>query len=596
MPVRAGEQFGLAGFGLMFGTSYSGLFGTSEFLVQLGDDPWLPVFFVFQAVFCGTAATIDSGAVAERTRFGVYLVVSTITSALVYPIFGHWAWGSFYLGETQGWLEAMGFIDFAGSTVVHSIGGWVALAGLIIIGPRRDKFTADGKPRRIQPHSLPMVYLGAFILFFGWFGFNCGSTLAATTDIAGIALNTMLSACFGAIAAAALSWMGPTKRPEPDMIVNGLLGGLVAVTAGCASVNTGGAAMIGLVAGALIYFAMWFIEHQLKLDDVVGAVAVHGVCGAWGTLAVALFIRPENLAEGVTWLSLLGVQAIGVAAAFAWAFGCSMTTLLVVRCFVPLRVTEADEQIGLNVAEHGATSGVLELANAMQQATENSDYSDSVKVSAEFGTEVGDLGNCFNKMVDAVQSDRQRLEQARIEQDRQSETLARNVDRLESAEARINQDKELLQIEASRAADEASRLAAEGDSAVQKSIESMELIGKSAESINKVLGVVSGISEQTNLLSLNASIEAARAGDHGRGFAVVAQEVRDLAAETRVAASEISELMDETEQRIQDGTSHGQQTADVLSRIIESSHTNASNVARIADSNEDASQLESTFS
>ena len=199
-------------------------------------------------------------------------------------------------------------------------------------------------------------------------------------------------------------------------------------------------------------------------------------------------------------------------------------------------------------------------------------------------------------MVDADQSDRQRLEQARIEQDRQSETLARNVDRLESAEARINQDKELLQIEASRAADEASRLAAEGDSAVQKSIESMELIGKSAESINKVLGVVSGISEQTNLLSLNASIEAARAGDHGRGFAVVAQEVRDLAAETRVAASEISELMDETEQRIQDGTSHGQQTADVLSRIIESSHTNASNVARIADSNEDASQLESTFS
>ncbi|MCH8290104.1 ammonium transporter, partial [Candidatus Poribacteria bacterium] len=171
--------FWMVGFGLMFGISQSGLFGTSEFLINIGENPWRAIFFVFQGVFCGTAATIDSGAIAERTRFGTYLFVSFITSCLIYPIFGHWVWGSFLNGETPGWLEARGFIDFAGSTVVHSVGGWVALAGVIVIGPRLGKFAEDGTPRKIPAHNLPLVYLGTFILFFGWFGFNCGSTLAA---------------------------------------------------------------------------------------------------------------------------------------------------------------------------------------------------------------------------------------------------------------------------------------------------------------------------------------------------------------------------------------------------------------------------------
>jgi len=550
--------------------------------VELGDDPWLPVFFVFQAVFCGTAATIDSGAVAERTRFGVYLVISTIASGLIYPIYGHWAWGSFYNGETQGWLEAMGFIDFAGSTVVHSIGGWIALAGLIVIGPRRDKFDQNGNPRKIQPHSLLMVYLGTFILFFGWFGFNCGSTLAATTDIAGIALNTMLSACVGAIASAAMSWMGPTRRPEPDMIANGLLGGLVGITAGCASVDTGGAAVIGLVSGCLVHWAMWFLEHKLRLDDVVGAVAVHGVCGAWGTLALAFFLRPELAAEGLTWIDQLGVQAIGVGAGFVWAFGCAFITLQVTSQFTELRVSAEDEKIGLNVAEHGATSSVLELAQAMQKATETSQYTDDIKVNAEFGTEVGDLGSCFNKMVDSIQEDRRVIEEASVQQREQSEKLAENIGRLTETEAKIQNDKEMLRQEAARAAAEASELAAEGDMAVRQSIQSMELISDSAESISKMLNVVSDISDQTNLLSLNASIEAARAGENGKGFAVVAQEVRDLAAETRQSADAIATLINETDDRIKSGAAHGRKTADVFNRIIQASQTNVENISRIA--------------
>lgn len=216
--------FWAIGFGLMFGLSNNGLFGTSEFFMGVWDDPWMVAFFVFQAVFCGTAATIDSGAIAERTKFVTYLFSSFIVSSMIYPIFGHWCWGSLLNGETQDWLEARGFVDFAGSTVVHSVGGWVALVAAIVIGSRLGKY---GKARKIHPHNLVLAYLGTFILFFGWFGFNCGSTLEAGTDIAPIAGNTIIAAAFGGFAATALSWMlSADKRPEAEMIANGVLGGL----------------------------------------------------------------------------------------------------------------------------------------------------------------------------------------------------------------------------------------------------------------------------------------------------------------------------------------------------------------------------------
>ena len=203
--------FWLLGFGLMFGESKAGLIGTSHFLISL-QDPWMSGFFVFQSVFVGTAATIDSGAVAGRTRFLSYLILSTLISCVVYPIFGHWAWGGLLHSGQSGWLEAMGFIDFAGSTVVHSTGGWVALAGIIVVGPRLHKFDRNGKPAGIHPHNLTLTYLGTFIFFFGWFGFNCGSTLEASSDVAGIALNTMLSASFGCISASGNGGGGPFHK------------------------------------------------------------------------------------------------------------------------------------------------------------------------------------------------------------------------------------------------------------------------------------------------------------------------------------------------------------------------------------------------
>ena len=300
------------GFGLMFGTSYGGLIGTSHFVLNVETDSWLAAFFIFQAVFCGTAATIDSGAVAERARFGTYLIISLLTSAFIYPISGHWVWGSLYNGETQGWLEAMGFIDFAGSTVVHSVGGWVGLAGVVMIGPRIGKFE-NGNGRKIHAHNLPLVYLGTFILIFGWFGFNCGSTFSAGPEIAVIAWHTLIAACAGGVTCSAVSWIND-GHPVPEMVANGVLGGLVAITAGCACVSTAGAFSIGALAGVVVYFAARFIENTLKLDDVVGAVSVHAVCGAVGTICLAFFITPENIPEGSTWLTILGVQTLGVVA------------------------------------------------------------------------------------------------------------------------------------------------------------------------------------------------------------------------------------------------------------------------------------------
>ena len=430
------------GFALMFGDSQGGIIGMTRFFPTIENDYWLAAFFLFQAVFCGTAATIDSGAVAERTRFGAYLIVSLITSALIYPIFGHWAWGSLFNGESQGWLESLGFIDFAGSSVVHSVGGWVALAGIIVIGPRIGKFQ-DGVPRKIQPHSLPLVYLGTFILFFGWFGFNCGSTLEATPEIAVIAWHTMIAACVAGIVSSMLSWTYD-GRPEPEMVTNGVLGGLVGITAGCACVSTFGAASIGMLSGASVYWATHFVERKLKLDDVVGAVAVHGVCGAVGTISLAIFIVPAQIPEGMSRLSLLGVQTLGVLACFAWAFGVSYIVLRTLDRFIPLRVSDEDENLGLNVAEHGATSAVLDLLQSMHHVTATGKYDDAAKVEPEFGTEFGDLAECFNKMVDAISGEKQALIAASDREKEQAAELQRNLERLQAAETQLQDEKRAL--------------------------------------------------------------------------------------------------------------------------------------------------------
>jgi Amt family ammonium transporter len=343
--------FYVLGFGLMFGAS-NGWFGTTHFAMS-GTDPasgdWNWTFLIFQTVFAGTAATIVSGAMAERTRFSAYLVYCVFICAIVYPVFGSWAWGS--LLDGKGWLENLGFVDFAGSTVVHSIGGWLALAGAIVVGPRSGKYGPDGKARAIPGHNIALAALGVFILWFGWFGFNPGSTTAASGDIGRIAVTTNLAAAAGAIAAMLASWTTMGK-PDASMALNGTLAGLVGITAGCATVSPMGALAIGAIAGVLVVYSVLFFDNVVKVDDPVGAVSVHGVCGAWGTLACGLFNLDGGLFYGGGFHQL-GVQAVGVGTAFLWAFGGGLALFYAIKAAIGLRVSEEGEAVGLDLEEHG---------------------------------------------------------------------------------------------------------------------------------------------------------------------------------------------------------------------------------------------------
>ncbi len=347
MDVGAGSlAFFLVGFGIMFGTSAGGWIGTDGFLLmEIGDYSveWSYTFFFFQAVFAATAATIVSGAVAERTAFNAYLIFSILITAFIYPVFGSWAWGSLFNGS--GWLEGLGFIDFAGSTVVHSVGGWAALAGAIVVGPRVGKYI-DGKPQVIKGHSLPLAALGVFILWLGWFGFNAGSTTTGDTSIALIALNTFLAAGAGATAAMVISWISGGK-PDGAVTLNGVLAGLVGITAGCANLTPGFAILAGGISGIIVHYSMILLDK--KVDDAVGAVSVHGVCGAWGTLAAGLFNTGDMFN-----MSIIGVQLIGIAAAFLWTFPVSYLVFKGIDMVLPLRVNGHLEEMGLDLHEHDA--------------------------------------------------------------------------------------------------------------------------------------------------------------------------------------------------------------------------------------------------
>lgn len=427
----------------------------------------------------------------------------------------------------------------------------MALVGVFVIGPRIGKFGPDGKVNRIPPHNMTMAYLGTFILFFGWFGFNCGSTLEATPDIAAIALNTLLAACFGSISAAALSWyFCQMKRPEGEMIANGMLGGLVGITAGCYFVNTTGAALIGLSSGVVVYFGSLFIERVLKLDDVVGAISVHGFCGAWGTLCVGFFIRPELLGE-MTRMQQIGIQALGVGAAFVWTVGVGFVLLKFIDfIFGGLRVSPEDEEMGLNVAEHGASSSLIDLANAMHRATTSGRFDESVKVEVEHGTEIGDLGRGFNQMVDAVST-------ALAETRRQVQAVSKARRDTEKARSVLEGNREAFQQRIDEIASNLGTMmhqtqeALRGISVSAGSVaESVNGLQGESDAITGMVDTIENIALTTKLLSLNALVEAAHAGEQGRTFAVVAESMTELSDRTNQATGSISQVVDNISTRL----------------------------------------------
>jgi len=336
--------FWFIGYTLMYGESISSFIGTPSLFYNVRED--MHNLF-FQTVFCATAATIVSGAVAERTKFTTYVIFSLIMTTLIYPISGHWVW------QGDGWLTKLGFIDFAGSTVVHSVGGWAALVGAILVGPRIGKYT-EGKSNAIPGHNMMFGALGVFILWLGWFGFNAGSELAisgeSSFNAAGIIITTNLAAAAGAVTALALTWIRYGK-PEVSMTLNGALAGLVGITAGCAAVSPGGAAIIGILSGLTVVFSIEFIDKTLKIDDPVGAISVHGVCGALGTLLVGVFATDGGLLYGGGF-SQLGIQAIGVVGIGVWALITSFIVLFILKKTLGLRVTKEEEIEGLDMHEH----------------------------------------------------------------------------------------------------------------------------------------------------------------------------------------------------------------------------------------------------
>ena len=392
--------FWAVGFGLMFGPSVMGLIGGGSWLPDLADlSVEEAVFFIFQAMFAATASTIVSGAVSERMSYVSYGLVTLVVVLLLYPLAGHWAWGGL-IASGEGWLAGMGFVDFAGSTVVHSVGGWVALAAVLLIGPRIGRFTDQG-PQRIPASNLPLALLGGLFFLIGWIGFNGGSELGLTERVPGIIGNTLLAAAAGAVTAYLLA-----QRIEGGYVdnllmpLNGLLAGLVAITAGAHAVSTGVAVLIGAI-GAAVMLMVDLGMIRRRLDDSVGAVAVHLAAGIWGTLAVGLFGDLDQLGTGLGRLEQIGVQVLGIVTIGATTFTLAWLILKGIDRWHPLRVSAEDETVGLNVSQHGERTDLVDLLAVMEGQASDADLSRRVPV--EPFTEVGLIARRYNEVMAALE-------------------------------------------------------------------------------------------------------------------------------------------------------------------------------------------------
>lgn len=388
--------FWLFGFGLMFGQSYAGIFGSDNFIFGEGNTANEICFFMFQMMFCSTAATLTSGATAERMTFMGYICVTVILSLVIYPITGHWSWASIYNNNDKGWLETLGFIDFAGSTVVHSVGGWIALAAVLIIGPRIGRY--DNTSKFPSGSNLPMATMGTFLIWFGWFGFNGGSALEMTDQVPKILLNTCLSAIWGGFIASSLHYFDK-RFIDVGYILNGIIAGLVGITASCHAVSPISAALIGMISGAVVYYGTAWLAYK-QIDDALSVIPAHLMTGIWGTIAVALFTDPSITGTHLKVHEQLGVQLIGIITTGAYSFGVSYLLLKGVNLFIPLRVSTEDEKHGLNITEHRASTELIDLLGDMEEQQNQGNF--TTRVKEEPFTEVGQIAKKYNQVITLI--------------------------------------------------------------------------------------------------------------------------------------------------------------------------------------------------
>lgn len=394
--------FASVGFMFAFGASNGFWVGLDQNLFLLGNlDTWGYAFFAFQVMFCGTAATIISGAVAERMKLAAYVWCSLFTAAIIYPVFTHWAWGNALVENSTAFLAQNGFVDFAGSTVVHGTGGWIALAACLLIGPRQGRYDHNGLPMRIQGHSSVLATAGALLLFVGWIGFNGGSTLKASADVAPIIVNTVLAAAMGAAAGYFLGW-SQDRVILPEKSLSGLLGGLVAITAGCHVLTPAGSIVIGAVGGLVAVYSTTLLERHLKVDDAVGAIGVHGFAGVVGTLGLALLAPESHLPLGDRGAQFL-IQLEGVALNFAWCFGAGYVFLRTLSLVMPLRIDAASEDIGMNESEHGTRLGIGHVEDALEKVIAGkADL--NMRLAVSRGDDSERLTRMFNALMDTIQN------------------------------------------------------------------------------------------------------------------------------------------------------------------------------------------------
>lgn len=392
--------FWMFAYAFMFGTSAGGLIGSSGFMPNFNQESlWHNTFFIFQLMFCATAATIVSGAVAERMRFGSYLITVIVITGIIYPVFGHWVWNGGDGDSLNGWLARLGFVDFAGSSVVHSVGGWVALAVLLIIGPRTGRFPYNKEPQTISGANIPLASLGVLLLWLGWFGFNGGSTLNMSGLTLSVILNTCLAASAGLMTGLVLSWKSE-QRADVGYVLNGAIAGLVSITANVHAVSSISAVIIGSI-GAMVMIQTARLLIRFRIDDAVNAIPAHAAAGAWGTLAVALFGDPELLGTGLGFMAQLGVQVLGIVVCFLWAFGVSWIIFSLINRVFPMRISAEDEHIGLNVSEHNASTELHAMFKAMDEQHEKQDL--SLRVPVEPFTEVGQIAERYNQVMASLE-------------------------------------------------------------------------------------------------------------------------------------------------------------------------------------------------
>ena len=396
--ISAGLFWGF-GYALMFGRSHGGWFGQTDFMPALSSSPNQALFFLFQMMFCGTATTIVSGAAAERLKFPAYILLALFISGAIYPLFGHWAWNGIVSEGSGGWLENLGFVDFAGSTVVHGIGAWFGLAVVMVVGARHGRFSQGGRSYPIQGSNIPFSVLGALILWFGWIGFNGGSTLALNEQVPGIVINTVMAGVGGMLTAAVLSSVRH-RMLEVCHLINGALAGLVAVTACCHVINVPLSVIVGGSGAAVALLASQLLERW-QIDDAVDAFPVHGAAGMWGTLCVGLFGQLDLIDTGLSRGSQILVQLFGTGVAAAWTFGLAWGVLTLVNRVFPLRISLEDEHMGLNVSEHRAKTETYELFQVMDYQARTNDL--SLRVPVEPFTEVGHIATRYNQVIGAFE-------------------------------------------------------------------------------------------------------------------------------------------------------------------------------------------------